>query len=206
MANHDLNNPDLNNPDLNNHGLESHTPKNHSLKGEFLVSMPALKGDYFRESVIFLIEHNEEGAFGLVINKPVTIALADILPQLEDVRCNVSVLEGGPVEQDRIFFLHTPDKQYEASLPINPEISLTTSPDLIADLARGDSPEKIIAIIGYAGWGGAQLEGEIVSDAWLVTPFDSRILFSDNHTKKPQQAASKMGVDINLIGPTSGHG
>jgi putative transcriptional regulator len=194
------------NHDRKNNGLENHSPKNHSLKGEFLVSMPALKGDYFKDTVTFLIEHNEEGAFGLVINKPVTIALADILPQLEDAHCNVSVLEGGPVEQDRIFFLHTPDKQYEASLLINPEVSLTTSADLIADLVQGDSPEKIIAIVGYAGWGGAQLEEEIVSDAWLVTPFDSSILFSNNHARKPQQAASKMGIDINLIGPTSGHG
>ena len=183
-----------------------HSPKNYSLKGEFLVSMPALKGDYFKESVTFLIEHNKEGAFGLVINKPVTIALADILPELEGGLCDVRVLEGGPVEQDRIFFLHTTDKQYEASLLINPEISLTTSPDLIADRGQGDSPEKIIAIVGYAGWGGEQLEEEIISDAWLVTPFDSRILFSNNHTKKPQQAASKMGIDINLIGRTTGHG
>jgi putative transcriptional regulator len=194
------------NHDLEKHDLEKNGPKNHSLKGEFLVSMPALKGDYFKDTVIFLIEHNEEGAFGLVINKPVTIALAELLPQLEDGHCNVSVLEGGPVEQDRIFFLHTPDKQYEASILLNPEISMTTSPDLIADLVQGDSPEKIIAIVGYAGWGGAQLEGEIVSDAWLVTPSDSSILFSDDHTRKPQQAASKMGIDINLIGPTSGHG
>lgn len=186
--------------------MANHSLTNHSLKGEFLVSMPALKGDYFKDTVTFLIEHNKEGAFGLVINKPITIALADILPQLEDTRCDVRVLEGGPVEQDHIFFLHSPDKQYGTSLLINPEICLTTSPDLIADLVQGDSPEKIIAIVGYAGWGGEQLEAEIVSDAWLVTPFDSAILFSNNHTKKPQQAASKMGIDINLIGPTSGHG
>lgn len=191
---------------MTNHSPKDHIPKDHSLKGEFLVSMPALNGDYFKDTVTFLIEHNKEGAFGLVINKPITIALADILPQLGDTHCDVRVLEGGPVEQDRIFFLHTPDKQYESSHLINPEISLTTSPDLIADLVQGDSPEKIIAIVGYAGWGREQLEAEIVSDAWLVTPFDSRILFSNNHIKKPQQAASKMGIDINLIGPTTGHG
>ena len=206
MTNPDLKNDSLKNHSLANHSLVDHSLVNHSLKGEFLVSMPALNGDYFKDTVTFLIEHNEEGAFGLVINKPVAIALADIIPQLEESYCNVSVLEGGPVEQDRIFFLHTPEKQYEASLLINPEISLTTSPDLIADLVQGDSPEKIIAIVGYAGWGGAQLEEEIISDAWLVAPFDSGILFSNDHAQKPQQAASKMGIDINLIGPTTGHG
>lgn len=178
----------------------------HSLKGEFLVSMPALKGDYFRDSVTFLIEHNEEGAFGLMINKPIKIELAAIFPELKDTHCKVEVLEGGPVEHDRIFFLHTPDKQYESSLPINPEITLSTSPDLIADLLLEDPPQQVIAIVGYAGWGGQQLEEEIVSDAWLVTPFDRDILFSNDHRTKPHKAAKVMGIDINLIGPTTGHG
>lgn len=178
----------------------------YSLKGEFLVSMPALKGDYFRDSVTFLIDHNEQGAFGLVINKPIDVKLEDIFPELQGTHCQVSVLEGGPVEQDRIFFLHTADKRYESSLQINPEITLSTSPELIADLVQGKPPKQLIAVIGYAGWGSEQLEEEILSDAWLVAPFDSGILFSDNHEGKPEEAARKMGIDLNLIGPTTGHG
>lgn len=176
------------------------------LKGEFLVSMPALKGDYFRSSVTFLIDHNADGAFGLVINNPIDIQLQELFPELQGVQHNVGLLEGGPVEQDRIFFLHTPDKHYQHSLIVNPETTLSTSPELISDLAGKDSPERLIAIIGYAGWGAGQLEGELLADAWLVTPFDRDILFSSNHANKPQAAARIMGIDLNLIGPSSGHG
>ncbi len=177
-----------------------------NLKGEFLVSMPALKGDYFQASVTFLIDHNTDGAFGLVINNPTDMQLQDIFPELEGTTQQVDLLEGGPVEQDRIFFLHTSDKHYEHSLVVNPETTLSTSPELISDLATQDSPEHLLAIIGYAGWGAGQLEAELLADAWLITPFDRNILFSRDHETKPQAAASKMGIDLNLIGPTSGHG
>ena len=176
-----------------------------SLKGMFLVSMPALKGDYFHHSVTFLIEHNQDGAFGLVINTPTSITLGELFPEFEGTS-HIDVLEGGPVEQDRIFFLHSPDKQYDSSLVINPEVTLTTSAQLIGDIANNDIPEKILAIIGYAGWGGYQLEEEILSDAWLVTPFNASILYSRNFDQKPQDAARSMGVDLNLIGSSSGHG
>ena len=177
-----------------------------SLKGSFLVSMPALKGDYFQKSVTFLLEHNRDGAFGLVINSPTSTQLCEIFPELEGSDCDVTLMEGGPVEQNRIFFLHSPDKHYEASLDINSEVTLTTSPQLINDLANQDPPEKLLAIVGYAGWAGEQLEHEILADAWLITPFDPDILFSNNHEQKPFAAAKTMGIDLNLIGPTSGHG
>ena len=176
------------------------------LKGEFLVSMPALRGDYFHSSVTFLVDHNADGAFGLVINNPIDIQLQDIFPELEGVQHGVVLLEGGPVEQDRIFFLHTPDKHYKHSLVVNPETTLSTSPEVISDLAGKASPEHLLAIIGYAGWAAGQLEGELLADAWLVTPFNRDILFSSNHAEKPQAAAKTLGIDLNLIGPTSGHG
>ena len=174
-----------------------------SLKGMFLVSMPALKGDYFHQSVTLLIEHNRDGAFGLVINIPTSMNLGELFPEIE--RTNTGVLEGGPVEQDRIFFLHSPDMHYENSLIINPEVTLTTSTSLIDDLAIDKSPEKILAMLGYAGWGANQLENEILADAWLVTPFSASILYPTNHQQKPQDAAKSMGIDLNLIGSRSGH-
>lgn len=168
--------------------------------------MPALRGDYFQDSVILLIEHNRQGAFGLMINKPAKIELRDLLPQLQASHCSMAVLEGGPVEQNRIFFLHSPDQEYGTSLAINPEVMLSTSPELLTTLSRGEPPEKIVAIMGYTGWGEGQLEAEIVADSWLVAPFDMGILFSDNHQQKAADAAKMMGVDLNLIGPTAGHG
>jgi len=176
-----------------------------SLKGMFLVSMPALKGDYFHHSVTFLLEHNEDGAFGLVINTPTSILPGEIFPKLKG-DYSIDILEGGPVEQDRVFFLHTPDKQYEHSLIINSEVTMTTSVQLIDDIAARKGPGKLLAMLGYAGWGGNQLEEEILSDAWLVTPFDSSILYATDHELKPQNAAKSMGIDLNLIGSSSGHG
>ncbi|MFP6808378.1 MAG: YqgE/AlgH family protein [Pseudomonadales bacterium] len=177
-----------------------------SLQGQFLVSMPALHGDYFQESVTFLIEHNADGAFGLVINQPLEVQLEDFFPELEDVDHGICVLGGGPVEQDRIFFLHSPDKQYEGSQTIHPQVVLSTSTELIGDLAKGRQPKSLLACIGYAGWGPEQLESEIMNDVWLLTPFSNQILYSRDYKTKPQAAAKAMGIDLNLIGSTSGHG
>jgi putative transcriptional regulator len=176
-----------------------------SLKGMFLVSMPALKGDYFQHSVTFLVDHNRDGAFGLIINLPTSSKLGEIFPEI-DGDANVGVLEGGPVEQDRIFFLHSPDKHYDSSVIVNPDATLTTSAHLISDLAINNAPDKLLALVGYAGWGAGQLENEILADAWLVTPFDSSILFGTDFKHKPQAAAKLMGLDLNLIGANSGHG
>ncbi len=177
-----------------------------SLRCQFLVSMPALAGDYFQESVTFLIEHNSEGAFGLVINQPLDIELGNLFPELEDMAQSVELLGGGPVEPDRLFFLHSPDRHYENSTLINSDLVLSTSPELIEDLRRGQAPANLLAILGYAGWGPGQLESEILADAWLVAPFNRQILFSTDHKNKPASTARSMGIDLNLMGTTSGHG
>lgn len=174
-------------------------------KADFLVSMPSLRGDYFQSTVICMLDHSDEGAFGLVVNKPLDISPGEIFEELED-NLALQILEGGPVEQDRLFFLHTADKQYDQTLKINQELCLTTSEALVADLANQAGPMSTLALLGYAGWGPGQLESEITTDAWLVTPFDAGILFSADHDNKPRQAAASMGVDLNLIGPRPGHG
>jgi putative transcriptional regulator len=176
-----------------------------SLKGMFLVSMPALKGDYFHHSVTFLLDHNEDGAFGLVINTPTSLLPGEIFPKLQG-DYSIDILEGGPVGQDRVFFLHTPDRHYEHSLIINAEATMTTSSQIIDDIAAEKGPKQLLAMLGYAGWGANQLEDEILSDAWLVTPFDSSILYATDHEQKPQNAAQSMGIDLNLIGSRSGNG
>ena len=174
-------------------------------KGDFLVSMPTLRGDYFQSTVTCMIDHNDQGAFGLVINKPSNFAFKELF-DIEAEDNSIPLLEGGPVEQARLFFLHGGSKQYDQSLVINNELTLSTSEDLIGDIERGEAPLNLIALLGYAGWGPGQLEDEIQRDAWLVIPFDKDILFSGEHELKPTLAAAKLGVDLNLIGPTPGHG
>ncbi len=186
--------------------LGEEPPNENSLGNHFLVSMPTLGGDYFQESVTFLVEHNPEGAFGLVVNQPLDIEFWHLFPDLEYMDQPVELLGGGPVEPDRLFFLHSADRFYENSTLINAAVVLSTSAQLIEDLGQGQRPAELLAILGYAGWGPGQLETEILADAWLVAPFNRQILFSTNHQDKPASTARSMGIDLNLMGTTSGHG
>ncbi len=175
-----------------------------TLAGQFLVSMPRLRGDYFQSSVTLLVEHDEQGAFGLVVNKPIDITLAEVFDQMSDTR--IPVLQGGPVEPDRIFFLHSADRTYDDSFSIAPNLLLSTSPELIRDISNGHVPQHTVALVGYAGWAPDQLDDEIRNDAWLVAPYDEAIMFSNDYREKPQAAARLLGIDLNLVNPTSGHG
>ncbi len=177
------------------------------MRGQFLVSLPTMQGDYFQHTVTLLIEHNKSGAFGLVINRPLDADLAELLED-HDVECaaDIPLLESGPVEQDRLFFLHSSDKQYESSVTINADITLSTSLDVVEDVSRNEGPRFILAGLGYAGWSGGQLEDEIKRDVWLVTPFSSELVFSTPFEARPEAAARLIGIDLNLISPTPGHG
>ena len=178
-----------------------------SLAGQLLVSLPTMQGDYFSQSVTLLIEHTPEGAFGLVINRPLEATLADLLRD-HDVDCeaDVTLLESGPVEQNRLFFLHSSECRYESSVAINDDVVLSTSPDLLDALTAGQGPANVLAGLGYAGWGGGQLEEEILADVWLVTPYQHEIMFDTPFEQRPAAAAKAIGIDLNLISPNPGHG
>ena len=178
-----------------------------SLAGQLLVSLPGLRGDYFAHSVTLLIEHNRDGAFGLVVNKPLDANLSELLSEY-DIECNeeVTLLETGPVEQNRLFFLHSSDAKYESSVAINDEITLSTSLDIVHDIAKRQGPRHVVAGLGYAGWSGGQLENEILQDVWLVTPYQLELIFTTPFERRPEEAARLIGVDLNLISPTPGHG
>jgi len=174
-----------------------------SFKNQFLVSLPGLRGDYFQNSISLLIDHNAEGAFGLVINHPLENKISDILPELG--LFDFPVFLGGPVQQDRIFFLHPKGEQFEATLEISDEISLTTSADFVEAMKQGSAPPKTIALLGYAGWGAEQLEQELIENVWLLTPASGRIVFDEPYEKRASEAARLMGIDLNLISPEAGH-
>lgn len=178
-----------------------------SLAGQLLVSLPSLQGDYFAHTVTLLIEHNPDGAFGLVINKPLDADLSELLTDY-DIECTekVTLLETGPVEQNRLFFLHSSDIKYESSVAINDQITLSTSLDIVHDISNRKGPENVVAGLGYAGWSGGQLESEILRDVWLVTPYVHELMFATPFELRPEAAAKSIGVDLNLISPTPGHG
>ncbi len=176
-----------------------------SLAGQMLVSMPSMQGDYFSHTVTLLIEHNEEGAFGLVINKPIEGQLSDLLAD-DSLNCptDIALLETGPVERNRLFFLHSSEVTFENSIAINEHLLLTTTLDVFTEDRK--APEKLLAGLGYAGWAGGQLEDEILADVWLVTPYTQEIVFDVPYERRPEHAARAIGIDLNLISPTPGHG
>ncbi len=178
-----------------------------SLAGQLLVSLPSLQGDYFAHTVTLLIEHNRDGAFGLVVNKPLDADLSELLVDY-DIECNetVTLLEMGPVEQNRLFFLHSSDGEYESSVAINDQITLSTSLDIVHEISYRNGPKNVVAGLGYAGWSGGQLENEILQDVWLVTPYLHELMFTTPFEMRPEAAAQSIGVDLNLISPTPGHG
>ncbi len=183
-----------------------------SLRGQLLVSLPSIQGDYFSQTVTLLVEHNKEGAFGLIVNRPLNADLGDLLKEhnefdfAADLNGIVPLLETGPVEQNRLFFLHTNEAEFQGSVAINKEISLSTSPNLLKDVSRQQGPAEIVAGLGYAGWSAGQLENEIKSNIWLLTPYVHNAVFNSSHKDRPQIAAKSIGVDLNLIAPTPGHG
>mgnify|MGYP001313955135 CR=1 FL=1 len=183
-----------------------------SLTGQLLVAMPSTRGDYFSQTVTLLIEHNQEGAFGLVVNRPIETDIWEILAGngefnfSKDFPAKVPLLETGPVERNRLFFLHSNDKQFSFSVPINENVSLSTSIDLLSAIDKKEGPKDVVAGLGYAGWSPGQLEHEIKGEAWLVTPYVHDAVFKMPYADRPQIAANVIGVNLALIAPVVGHG
>jgi len=175
-----------------------------SFRNQFLISLPSLRGDYFHNTISLLIDHNDQGAFGLVINQPLDNQIDEIFPQVEG-HFDCPVLLGGPVQQESIFFLHPPGPEFDSTIAISDEISLTTSPDFIESMAQGNAPGKTIALLGYAGWGSEQLERELAENVWLLSPTSGRIVFDEPYANRPSEAAKILGIDLNLISPEAGH-
>lgn len=175
-----------------------------SFKNQFLIALPSLAGDYFQHSITLLIDHNELGAFGVMVNRPVEHDLHDVFPQLpEHIHC--PLLEGGPVEQDKLFFLHRSNETFDSTIAVSSDISITTSEDLVEKLHQGDMPAPLLAILGYSGWGVDQLEQELGENIWLLAPVDPDIIFDTEPEKRAALAARQLGVDLNLIAPRAGH-
>lgn len=177
-----------------------------NFSNHFLIGLPGLQGDYFHNTLSILIEHSEEGSFALIINRPLKIKPCELFPEFDLSDIDIPVLEGGPVQRDKAFFLHERDYTYASTLDVGNGIQLTTSPDLLEDLAAGSGPDRLLIILGYAGWGAEQLEHELSENVWLLTPVDENIVFNTPFDQRVTAAAKNMGVDIGLMSPTPGHG
>lgn len=180
------------------------------LRNHFLIAMPTLEDPNFFHTVTYICEHNAEGALGIVINRPTDITLGEMLEQLSitpepQLNTTVSVYEGGPVQPEHGFLLHTPLGQWSATLPVTEQVALTTSKDILEAIARGAGPQRYLVALGYAGWGPGQLEEEMATNAWLSGPATPEILFDTPAEKRWEAAAALLGVDLRLLSNETGH-
>lgn len=181
-----------------------------NLTDHFLLAMPALDDPNFSQSVTYICEHNEDGAMGVVINRPLDIQLKEILLQLDiEVRQSPQheqpVYAGGPVLTDRGFVLHQPAGQWESSLKIADDIALTTSRDILDAIARGNGPEHYLLALGYAGWGAGQLEEEMKENAWLTIAAEHALIFNNEPATRWRRAAELIGIDPSHLSDRAGH-
>lgn len=183
-----------------------------SLENQLLIAMPQLKDPYFANTVTYLWKHSDEGALGVVINKPLKASLADIFNEL-GISCSVDeepfkqrrVLAGGPVEQEKGFILHDSEKSWSSSMKVSDEISISTSKELLQDIADGKGPKQFLIALGCAGWDAGQLEEEISANAWLTAPATTDLIFSEDYNNKAVSAAAQLGVDFKHLSPEAGH-
>jgi len=182
-----------------------------SLANHFLIAMPELAGSYFAQSVSYICEHNNEGAMGFVINHPMDITITELFDQVNNKHkptfrnCHQQVLYGGPVEPERGFVLHTGEPSWSASMPVTPELSVTTSLDILDAIGNGNGPDAFILALGYAGWSAGQLDSEILENSWLSTPADTELLFKQDCDDCWQQAAKLIGIDLHHLHNQAGH-
>ncbi len=181
-----------------------------NLTNHFLIAMPNLLDPNFFHTVTYICMHNEDGAMGIVINRPLNITLGDILEQMDiEIEApriaHLPIFEGGPVQRDSGFVIHQPVGQWDAMLTMSEELGIATSRDILNAIACAKGPRKIVVALGYAGWAAGQLEQEIAENAWLSTTASTNIIFNTPPAKRWQAAASQLGIDLTLLTGEAGH-
>lgn len=193
--------------------------ENINLTGHFLIAMPNLTDPYFSKSVTFICTHNEDGAMGVVINRPTDMTYEVLFEKIKlelenNAIANNPVLYGGPVQSERGFVLHpaTSDSndEWDSSITICDKTALTTSKDILEAVAHGAGPAKLLLTLGYAGWGQGQLEKEMAQNAWLSVQAEdantlNRILFETPYDEKLNATMTLLGFDPSMLSDVAGH-
>ena len=177
---------------------------------QLLIAMPGMQDPNFNRGVTLMCQHTEDGALGITINRNSDLTLKDVLNQLEidcddDEIADQPVLEGGPVQQERGFVLHTPAGSWDSTSAVAPGIFVTTSRDILEAIAQNRGPEKYLVALGYAGWSAGQLEDELKENAWLNTSADSTIVFDSPIHDRWSAAVQSLGIDAAMLQPVGGH-
>lgn len=181
-----------------------------SLANHFLIAMPSLTDPNFAKTVIYLCEHRDEGAVGLIVNRPMQFSLSLVFEQLDvdsshSDQSEMPLLFGGPIQPERGFVLHKNLGEWRTSLFLQDEVTVTTSNDIIRALAQGTGPKDVLVTLGYSAWFDNQLEKEIAQNTWLVCPFHAEILYDVPFNQRWEYAGLTLGVNMNQLSVNVGH-
>ncbi|MCI1190709.1 YqgE/AlgH family protein [Calidifontimicrobium sp. SYSU G02091] len=184
------------------------------LTNQFLIAMPGMADDTFAGAVVYLCEHTDKGALGLVINKPIDIKLKNLFEKVDltldrDDLADEPVYFGGPVQTERGFVLHeklgTDGSPYNSTLEIPGGLEMTTSRDVLEAMSAGGGPKRVLVTLGYSGWGAGQLEDEIGRNGWLTVQADPQIIFDTPAEQRYERAVRLLGIDPRMLSQDAGH-
>ncbi len=197
--------------------MASHQVNQVNFTNQFLIAMPGMGDGTFAGTVVYMCEHNEKGALGLVINKPIDIKLKNLFEKVEltldrSDLADAPVYFGGPVQTERGFVLHErlggdegQGGHYNSSLQIPGGLEMTTSKDVLEALAHGAGPKKILVTLGYSGWGAGQLEDEMSRNGWIHVGAQADIIFDTPVEQRYAKALSLLGIDAHMLSQEAGH-
>jgi putative transcriptional regulator len=190
-----------------------------NLTNHFLIAMPGMEDGTFARSVVYVCEHSERGALGLIINKPGDINLADLFQKVDLplARQDLSVqpvFHGGPLQTERGFVLHDPvlaeglepdQSVYASTLAVPGGLEMTTSKDVLEALSSGGGPRRVLVTLGYSSWGEGQLESEIARNSWLTVDADANVVFDAPVSERYDLALRLLGLEAWMLAPDAGH-
>ncbi len=181
-----------------------------NLTDHFLIAMPAMDDPFFAKSLIYIAEHNDQGALGVIANRPLDMSLASLCEKIEIPfeaahLAKLPVFFGGPVQTDRGFVLHRPLGEWQSTLVVNAQLGLTSSRDILEALALKGEPDNILVTLGYSGWGAGQIENELSENSWLTVPADPRILFDMPYEDRLPAAMEILGINFTHLAGNAGH-
>lgn len=180
------------------------------LTHHFLIAMPNMVDPYFAKSLTYICEHNDQGALGVVVNRPIDLSLHALFERinlkLEPHQLHeIPVYFGGPVQTDRGFVLHQPVGEWHSTLNVRDSLGLTTSKDILEAVGKGAGPAKMLVTLGYSGWAAGQLEHELGQNAWLTVEAGEQIIFDLPAEEKLPAAMGLLGIDFASLSEDTGH-
>ncbi len=196
-----------------------------NLTHHFLIAMPGLEDAAFAKSVVYVCEHSERGALGLVINKPGELSMKSLfdkvdLPLHRQDLVNAPVLQGGPVHTERGFVLHdamwvntdeppetvsAKESVYASTMTIPGGLEMTTSKDVLEALSMGAGPKRVLISLGYSAWGEGQLESELAENSWLTVGADMAVIFDTPVEQRYERAMKLLGLESWMLSSEAGH-